>query len=223
RVTISPQKDETRKTVNHLWQHLEGYIQPPNSAPQPPMSAIPKPVRSLHRAVVCVYAIGKNQEIQLTGFAVDSRGFIVCTGHDLRSAQMVSLLLSDGREIEGVVVKIDPVRDLALLQASTALDAVIPLRNGRFMLSNGDRLFAITCPFGGMANIEPGFLDGPPRRVAGLPLWQVQMHIDPGSSGSPVFDRQGRLVAIVKGRYRGTDSIGFLIPFETLLHFLEKY
>jgi serine protease Do len=187
------------------------------------MSAIPKPVRSLHRAVVCVYAIGKNQEIQLTGFAVDSRGFIVCTGHDLRSAQMVSLLLSDGREIEGVVVKIDPVRDLALLQASTALDAVIPLRNGRFMLSNGDRLFAITCPFGGMANIEPGFLDGPPRRVAGLPLWQVQMHIDPGSSGSPVFDRQGRLVAIVKGRYRGTDSIGFLIPFETLLHFLEKY
>jgi serine protease Do len=91
------------------------------------------------------------------------------------------------------------------------------------MLSNGDRLYAITCPYGGMANIEQGYLDGPPRRVAGMPLWQVQMHIDMGSSGSPVFDRQGRLVAIVKGRFRGTDSIGFLIPFETLLHFLEKY
>jgi serine protease Do len=59
--------------------------------------------------------------------------------------------------------------------------------------------------------------------VNGLPLWQARIHIDPGSSGSPVFDGHGRLTAIVKGRYRGTNSIGFLIPFETLLHFLEKY
>jgi serine protease Do len=48
------------------------------------------------------------------------------------------------------------------------------------------------------------------------------MHIEHGSSGSPFFDAQGRLAAVVKGRYRGTDSIGFLIPFETLLRFLDR-
>ena len=56
-----------------------------------------------------------------------------------------------------------------------------------------------------------------------MPLWQVRMKINHGSSGSPVFDSQGRLAAIVKGRFRGTESIGFLIPFESILQFLEKY
>ena len=56
-----------------------------------------------------------------------------------------------------------------------------------------------------------------------MPLWQAQMNIHHGSSGSPVFDGQGRMAAMVKGRYRGTDSIGFLIPFEMILQFLGKY
>jgi serine protease Do len=48
------------------------------------------------------------------------------------------------------------------------------------------------------------------------------MKIYPGSSGSPVFDVQGNLVAVVKGRYRGSESIGFLIALETLLDFIRE-
>jgi serine protease Do len=54
----------------------------------------------------------------------------------------------------------------------------------------------------------------------GLPLWQVGMDIFPGSSGSPVFDARGRLVAMVKGRYRGTSHVGFLTPLETIMAYL---
>ena len=36
------------------------------------------------------------------------------------------------------------------------------------------------------------------------------------------FDSQGNLAAVVKGRYRGTDSVGFLIPFETISEFLKE-
>jgi serine protease Do len=61
-----------------------------------------------------------------------------------------------------------------------------------------------------------------PKRVEDLILWQVQMKIYPGSSGSPVFDGMGKLVGIVTGRYRGTDSVGFLIPFGTLMEFLKE-
>jgi serine protease Do len=55
-----------------------------------------------------------------------------------------------------------------------------------------------------------------------LTYWQVNMEIHPGSSGSPVFDVQGNLVGIVKGRYRGTKSIGFLIPLETIIAFVKE-
>jgi serine protease Do len=46
------------------------------------------------------------------------------------------------------------------------------------------------------------------------------MHVHPGSSGSPVFDLQGNLVAVVKGRYRDAETVGFLIPYATLMNFI---
>jgi serine protease Do len=46
------------------------------------------------------------------------------------------------------------------------------------------------------------------------------MNIYPGSSGSPVFDNQGRLVGMVRGRYRGTTTVGFVTPLETIVAFL---
>ena len=80
----------------------------------------------------------------------------------------------------------------------------------------------MACPINPGGKVYSGIINSPPRRVKDLMLWQVDMTIHLGSSGSPVFDINGNLVAVVKGRYRGTDSIGFLIPFETLLAFLEE-
>jgi serine protease Do len=223
RIQIETTAGSAQSSAAALRSYLDGYINLPNSVPEQEVNGIPAMVRSHHKAVVCLYSAAPDKEIQITGFVVDKAGLILCTGHDLEINESISALLSDGREIDGRVIKIDRQRDLALIQVEIMLDAEVPLRNGRFMLQNGDRLYAITCPSGSVVNIEPGFLDGPPRRVAGMPLWQVQMHINHGSSGSPVFDSEGRMAAIVKGRFRGTDSVGFLIPFEIILQFLEKY
>jgi serine protease Do len=206
-----------------LQRHLQGYIGLPNERSQSLNPVIPDVVRSHMHAVVCIYANHGHEDIQLSGFIIDSNGWIVCTAHDLNPRQAVSVLLYNDREVSGQVKKLDTARDLALIQTRSPLPDSISLRNGRYLLRNGDGLFAVTCPNSGTNGIHHGILDGPPRRVNGLPLWQARIHIDPGSSGSPVFDGHGRLTAIVKGRYRGTNSIGFLIPFETLLHFLEKY
>ncbi len=223
RIAIEPSPGAAESAAHRLRQYLLGYIQLPNRPVLPVQPSIPDAVRSVGDAVACIYAIHQGREIQLTGFAVDLRGMIVCTGHDLVLEDDVDLLLRDGREMAGRVVKIDRERDLALIRIPQDLQTVVTLRDGRFMLSHEDSLFAVMCADNGLAAIEHGYLDGPPRRVAGMTLWQVRMRIEPGSSGSPVFDRQGRLTGIVKGRYRGTDTVGFLIPFESLLQFLEIY
>ena len=84
----------------------------------------------------------------------------------------------------------------------------------------GERVFSIGCPNNLWGTLSPGTINGPPRLVNVRPLWQVEMNIYPGSSGSPVFDAQGQLVAMVKGRYRGTSTVGFLTPLETMIAFL---
>jgi serine protease Do len=202
---------------------LQGYVELPNSGSISSSQDVPDAVRRQMNAVVCIYADLGAKDVQLSGFIIDPDGWVVCTAHDLSSRQAVTLVLNNGSEISGRVEKLDTVRDLALIKTQPSLPNSVSLKYGRYLLRNGDALFTVTCPNGGVNGIHPGNLDGPPRRVNGLLLWQARIHIDPGSSGSPVFDAQGRLAAVVKGRYRGTDSVGFLIPFETLLHFLDKY
>jgi serine protease Do len=74
----------------------------------------------------------------------------------------------------------------------------------------------------GEKRIFSGAISAPLRKVSDLPLWQVDMETLPGCSGSPVFDGRGMFVSVVKGRYRGTETIGFLIPRATVLEFLKE-
>ncbi len=207
-----------------LWQHIENYIRDTGRLAHEAAPPIPVSVRVHQSSVVCIYATaGEGADLQITGFVVDARGLIVCTGHDIDADQALRVQLADGRKLDGHIIKYDAYRDLMLVKVGERLITAVPLHNGRRMLRAGDRLYAITCAGGVEPGFEPGYLEDRPRRLAGLPLWQVKMHIAHGSSGSPVFDEQGHLAAVVKGRFRGTDTIGFLIPLETLLQFLEEY
>jgi serine protease Do len=223
RVRFESAQGRNGAVLKDLRNHLQGYIGIPGNAPAFGETEVPDVVRDRLGAVVCLYSRSEGQEIQISGFVIDPEGWILCTAHDLKLSQMLTVLRDDGREAAGRVTRLDSRRDLALVHVSMAFADSVSLRDGRYMLRNGDPLYAVSCPGSGVSGIRPGVLDGSPRRVEGLPLWQVRMHIEPGSSGSPVFDQRGRLAAIVKGRYRGTDSVGFLIPFETLLNFMEKY
>lgn len=206
-----------------LLKHLRGYAH--HGAPKRVIDPIemPQEVKGYLEAVVCIYALEKDEPVQLSGFCLDREGIILTTGHGLRSGQRVRVELFDGRSRIGRVVKLDAKCDLSLIKVPEKLPVAIPLRNGRFALRLDERLFAVGCPRGKPATITLGRIDGPPRRVEGLPLWQASIRIEPGSSGSPVLDERGRLAGVIKGRYRGTDVVGFLIPFETLLYFMEKY
>lgn len=220
-VDVQTVGDHEGRTVASLWIYLDEYLEKPVRAGTQYRSNVPEAVANARKAVVCIFANGPDAFFQLSGFAIEHQGLIVTTAHDLKLSQSVSVQLNDGRQLQGRVVKLDRHRDLSLVQVPDYLETVISLRNGRFMPEKNDALFACGCPRSGLDDIQAGVLDGPPRRVEGLPLWQVHLHIEPGSSGSPVVDATGRLAAVVKGRYRGTHNVGFLIPFETVMAFMQ--
>lgn len=214
---------ETSEQLASLRAYLDHYNHVSSSTEGIVNEVIPPVVKDHLEAVVCIYASRKGHPLQLSGFCIDRKGLIASTAHDLIDGQSVRVQFLNGNTLEGRVIKLDKRRDLCLVKVPVTLQTIISLRNGRYAPGRDEALFAMGCPQGASATIQVGALDGPPRRVQGLPLWQARMHIEPGSSGSPVLDGRGRLTAIVKGRFRGTDAVGFLIPFETLLHFLGKY
>jgi len=220
RVEVVSEKDKNPSRLDSFWGYLEEYLG--NGDPtKTSMRVIPAPVEKLRKAAVCIYAERNHIPFQLSGFAIGHQGLIATTAHDLELGQTVSIKLHDGRTSNGRVVKLDADRDLCLIKAPEFHETIVSWRSGRYMPDINDALFAFGCPASGRQSLQTGSFYGPPRRVAGQLLWQVRMQVEPGSSGSPVFDGTGRVVAVVKGRYRGAHQIGFLIPFETLLEFME--
>ncbi len=189
-------------------------------------AAAPAPIGvvDLAPAVVCLYSNQDSVDFQASGFLFDRRGLIITTAHKMVPGHNIKILFNNGERAEGRVLKIDKEMDLALVQATGGVDGpLVNLAAGRFYLENGEKVVSITCPQPLTPQFHNGKVDGPPRKAGGQLLWQVKLNVEPGTSGSPVFDSQARLVGVIKGRFRGTDSIGYIIPFETVLRFLEIY
>ena len=209
--------------VQGLWSYLNGYQPEMNPASASAgQGDIPKLVISYATAVVCIHAHVGTQNHQLTGLVIDKKGLIICTAHGLSSDQTISVSKANGEVVTAVVEQLDDQCDLALLRTDARLPAAIDMNKGRSQLSYGSKVYAVGCPITPGRAIFPGVVNGPARRANHQPLWQVLMQIHPGSSGSPVFDEKGDLAGLVKGRYRGTETLGFLIPYATIIDFLNQ-
>ena len=218
--TQNGELDEDKIEV--LWVHLKDYSKDFHRTRGDTDQAIPKAILSQKEHVVCIKAFVDREHIQFSGFIIDGEGLIISTAHDLQGIQEITVSLYNGRQRNGHIVAIDFDRDVALLKIDMISDSFISLAGGRHLVSTGEKIYSIGCPINHSGIIHSGVITGPPRRANGLTLLQVRMEVFPGSSGSPVFDAQGHVIGMVKGRYRGTNSVGFLIPLDTITAFLRE-
>ena len=210
-----------KPTVTALSDYLADYVQQAATGAIKPNQNIPDAISMHIHSVVCLDATEGRKSTQYTGFILDPGGLILCTTHGLRGSENMRVVLYDGRTLVGKPIKVDSKTDLALIQVSPRLESSIALQSGRNLLDIGEQVYSIGCPVNRIGTVYSGEVSGPPRRAESMPYWQVSMEIHPGSSGSPVFDARGNLVGLVKGRYRGTQTIGFLIPMETIVEFVK--
>lgn len=212
------------QTCRGLRDTIDGFLMGMAPSPSPHSEhhrlAVPIAVQDKIETVVCIRAQSGSRMAQLSGFIVDPEGLVLCTAHDLAGHQRVTVTFADGISAPGIVIRLDRQRDLALVECSVGIRSFVSLSSGRNLLDQGESVFSIGCPNNLQGTPAPGAINGPPRLIDDQPLWQANMDIHPGSSGSPVFDARGRLVAMVKGRYRGTTTVGFLTPLETMIAFL---
>jgi serine protease Do len=235
---ISIDNTATTGHAGALWKYLTGYMQGYTSTHEDPASLgnlqskssleddvkkkVPAPILQRIDAVVCIKALGKNNPAQLTGIIVDKDGLIICTAHTLQRPEALTIFLSNGLAVEGKIIRVDKRKDLALIDCSHHFSDVISLNNHKVVPETGQKVFSIGYPLDHGNKILTGFISGPPRLVDGQPLLQARMVVEPGSSGSPVFDTEGNLVAIVKGRLKGDNLSGLLIPLQTIISFIKE-
>ena len=217
------QKDgqTVQKNLQEFWFFLENYGH--TSSPNKKQLTYPQSIFSiLSAAVVCIEGQAGEVPVQFSGFFINEKGTIISTAHDLEKIKGLKIILKNKIELPGALIRKDPERDLSLIKVNGQFKNYILWQEGRKTLLLGEKVYMLSCANRDEGEFIAGVVEEVLRQKNKLPLWQVNMETLPGSSGSPVFDRYGNLIGIVKGRLKGTDNVGFLIPLATLNEFLKE-
>ena len=189
--------------------------------------AAPKSVAELIKAakpsvVTVVHAgRGESKEGTGTGFVVGKNLIATCL-HVVGEARPVHVRFGDGKKLEVVAVHAwDRKLDLAVLRVKggESLKALPLGDSGK--LVQGAPVVAIGNPMGLTGSVVQGVLSA--RRDIGLgKMLQLAIPVEPGNSGGPVLDREGRVHGIMTLKSRVTANLGFAMPINALKPLLAK-
>jgi regulator of sirC expression with transglutaminase-like and TPR domain/S1-C subfamily serine protease len=87
-------------------------------------------------------------------------------------------------------------------------------------LRQGDPILGFGNPHGMERSIVAGIVSAI-REIDGTPMIQLAMPIEPGNSGGPVVDHEGRVLGIVTMKSRITENLGFAVRSEALAELMS--
>ena len=158
-------------------------------------------IRTVHEAAAPA-VVGIGRHLRGSGVVI-APGRVLTNAHTLRGDE-VTVTFRDGRSIVGRVAGVDPEGDLAVIEADT--DGATALAWAERDPGIGDVVFGLAATGGGAARITIGAISAVEqtfRGPGGSRIGGSLEHTAPlasGSSGGPLVDANGQLVAINTNR-----------------------
>ncbi len=168
-----------------------------------------------------------------SGFFVTKSGWVVTNFHVIDGASKVLVKLSDGSEKESTgLIASDPDYDVAIIAVDGSGYPALEL-SGSGVVRPGDEVVVVGSPLGLAGTLTAGIVsairkddDGKGIEIEGRRLkgWGIQVSaaISPGSSGSPIMTREGKVIAVAVGTAVAGQNINFGVPIETVQRMLAK-
>jgi hypothetical protein len=168
---------------------------------------------------------GSPEESYGTGFLISSQGLVLTAGHVILNPSPDTIVENRGAvgSRGNTTYKLEFVRSDSTLDATILLlpDVGQPFKPiGGFAkslsMNNGDPLFTLGFPQTSDLTVAEGMLVD---RLGPRGRWQTTLLIGPGSSGSPVFDSQGRVVALAVAGIKSDPPVSYVVPTEDFIRF----
>jgi S1-C subfamily serine protease len=207
-----------------------GTTDTPQAAPAvtPTPSATPPTTAEIYAAiapsVVTIEASTASGGMSGTGVIANAQGVILTALHVVNGAGTIRVIFADGTESAATVLGADPSKDIAALAIETFPAVLVPATLGNSgRLAVGDNVIAVGNPLGLTSSATAGVVSGLNRGTTGREgtqlsgLIQFDAAVNPGSSGGPLVNARGEVVAIVVALANPTDAgtfigIGFAVP-----------
>jgi S1-C subfamily serine protease len=167
----------------------------------------------------------RNQSLG-SAFFVDASGLLITNYHVIASEvdpsyegysrMYIRLGASTNPRIRATVVGWDAALDLALIKADVTPEYVFSLADWA-LPAVGDTVTAIGSPAGLEQTVTSGIVSAQGRRLLQLgDVVQIDAALNPGNSGGPVVDSEGRLVGVAFAQAANFQGLNFAIPAEWL-------
>ena len=171
------------------------------------------------RAAPSVVGLGHRRG-QGSGMVLAADGYVLTNSHVARAAGSLGVRLADGVTLTGELVGADDHTDLAVVKVPARLPEPLVLAEAQ-PLSVGQLVVAIGNPLGFERSVSLGVVSALfrslPTNAGGLleGLIQTDAAVNPGNSGGPLVDAEGRVVGITTAMIAYASGIGFAVPAST--------
>ncbi len=148
-----------------------------------------------------------------SGFFIE-QDVIATNYHVIENANNVNVGFNNsGSKYNVSIVAVDAANDLALLRVNGISKK--PLSISDEQIVPGEKIFVIGTPKGLQATISDGIVSGL-RTDEGRDLIQITAPISPGSSGGPVFNKEGEVIGVCVMQFKEGQNLNFAIPYKYL-------
>lgn len=131
-----------------------------------------------------------------SAFVWETGAVVVTNAHVVGDAEEVRLIDRHGTDLTALVIARDPVRDVAVISLPTATQGLQPIDQTPEL---GDEVFALGAPLGIEFTLTEGRISTLARQTdIAVPMLMLQHDaaVNPGSSGGPLVDAEGRLIGM---------------------------
>ena len=192
-------------------------------------SAVIGAVETAGPAVVHIGVLKGNKPAGVgSGLVVASDGLILTNSHVVAGAGAIKVSMADGQKSNARVIGEDPHSDIAVLRTDVHLAAPALSFFDSKAIHKGQLAIAIGNPLGFEQTVTAGVVSATGRSMRSHTgrliddVIQTDAALNPGNSGGPLVDSQGRVIGINTAVIRGAQGICFSVAANTALYVLGQ-